>query len=190
MVDDSMTSSDASADKAGKKLTLKRPRKTSSSAPAEPASAMNGQDSANASGEQTEGKTVARKRYRVTPDADASAKPRTRKPAGRRGGKIPSRGKSPQTRRKPVEKKLPDDPDHQWLKKELRAADTVAQVLARQTQFENKIRALKLRHAADRPLYHYAERMEQFLKRLASYPWTAQLRDIRQDDAQIRKLKL
>lgn len=188
MVDDSTTSPDALVGKNEKKLTLKLPRKASSKpVNSSAAGAGVGADSEG----QAEERTVSRKRYRVTPEADAKPAPRSRKPATRRGAKAPSRGGVKKAGgREPVQKKLPDDPDHQWLKKELRAADTVAQVLARQAQFENKIRALKLRHAPERPLFQYAERMEQFLKRLASYPWTAQLRDIRQDDAQIRKLKL
>lgn len=188
MVDDSTKSPDALVGKDEKKLTLKLPRKASSKPVNSSAAGVGmGADSEG----QTEERTVSRKRYRVTPEADAKPATRSRKPASRRGAKAPSRGGVKKAGgREPVQKKLPDDPDHQWLKKELRAADTVAQVLARQAQFENKIRALKLRHAPERPLFQYAERMEQFLKRLASYPWTAQLRDIRQDDAQIRKLKL
>ncbi|MEJ2669002.1 MAG: hypothetical protein P8077_01650 [Gammaproteobacteria bacterium] len=93
-------------------------------------------------------------------------------------------------RRKAPQKKLPDDPDHQWLKKELKAAESVAHVIARKAQFENKIRALKLHHAADRPLYLYAERMEKLLQRLQTYPWTTLLRDIRRDDEVVKNLKL
>lgn len=186
MVDDSTTSPDASAKGGEKKLTLKVARKPSSASEAQA-----GVDTVSASGEGGEAtRTVSRKRYVVTPNTDAKAPPKARKGNPRRGAKSPVRGLNKPVGREPVQKKLPDDPDHQWLKQELRAADTVAQVLARQAQFENKIRALKLRHASDRPLYQYAERMEQFLKRLATYPWTAQLRDIRRDDAQIRKLKL
>lgn len=139
---------------------------------------------------ESESPTHGRKRYRVTPLATEKSPKRGSKTGSRRGTGATARGTSKKATRDPGQKKLPDDPDHQWLKRELRAADTVAQVLARQGQFENKIRALKLRHAPERPLYQYAERMEQLLKRLAAHPWSAQLRDIRQDDPQIRKLKL
>jgi hypothetical protein len=171
------------------KLTLKSARKSTNSPINEVQGTATEKSSQVDQAEEASQSTVARKRYRVTPKADDAAA-RSRKPARRRSAAKGAGQGARRTTRDPAPKKLPDDPDHQWLKRELRAADTVAKVMARQAQFENKIRALKLRHPPEKPLYQYAERMEAFLKRLATYPWTAQLRDIRQDDAQVRKLKL
>jgi len=146
-----------------------------------------------APGDEGAGKSISRKlargRYVVTPDEKPARTPSTKQRRSVKKGQ----GQRPQGKRptkKPIKKRLPDDPDHQWLKSQLRGAQTVAEVLSRQVQYENKIRALKLRHEPGKPLHDYADRMEQFLARLKTFPWTTQLRDLRQDDSIIRKLKL
>lgn len=82
------------------------------------------------------------------------------------------------------------DFDARWLEGEAKRARTVGEVISRYDQYQNKIRALKLRYAREHDLYGYGARMEAFVSRLKRYAWNELLTDIRREDVIIRSLKV